>query len=78
MSLAQDFWSTHAHKLPKGSFSINGDGPAWLNFVPEGVRGLVKSHLPPTMGAASPTAAATPQGASFLSKSFSNYAGTRP
>ncbi len=78
MSLAQEFWSTHAHKLPKRGFNTGEDGPAWLSFVPEGVRGLVKSHLPPGIGAGAPAAATTQPGASFLSKSFSNEAGTRP
>ena len=62
MSLAQEFWST-TDRL---------DGPAWLKFVPEGVRGLVKSHLPHGM------APATPPDTRFLSKTFSNDAGTRP
>ena len=61
MSLAQEFWST-----------TDVDGPAWLKFVPEGVRGLVKSHLPHGM------APATPPDTRFLSKTFSNDAGTRP
>jgi poly(hydroxyalkanoate) depolymerase family esterase len=70
--------------------------PDWLRFVPENVRGLVASHLPPairTLGGeltpgfplpqvdAFPHAAAKtelPDGAQFLSGSFSNDAGTRP
>ena len=76
MSLAQEFWSKHAHALPKMGLDTDGDGPAWLSFVPEGVRGLVKSHLPP--GMAAPAEAAAPDGARFLSLSFTNAAGTRP
>lgn len=74
MSLAQEFWSTHAHTLNAG----DGSGPAWLKFVPEGVRDLVKSHLPPGMSAAAPDTPTPASGARFLSKSFSNEAGTRP
>ena len=78
MSLAREFWSAHAHKLPTDGLHAAAEGPAWLDFVPEGVRGLVQSHLPPGLGAAMPAAAPMPPGARFLSKSFSNEAGTRP
>ncbi len=74
-----------------------GDGPDWLRFVPEQVRGLVRSHLPKGMpdfvgqgmdgytppggGLPHPPAAAKaalPEGARFLSGTFSNQAGSRP
>ena len=65
-------------------------GPDWLRFVPAAVRGLVRSHLPaglpdvaglPSGFGPAPRQAAdatVPQGAQFLSRSFSNQAGTRP
>lgn len=74
MSFGQEFWSTHAHSQKP----VDGGGPAWLKFVPEGVRGLVQSHLPPGMGSTASAPETRPQGARFLSKSFSNDAGTRP
>ena len=62
-------------------------GPDWLRFVPQDVRGLVASKLPSGLldglgaglfGAAPREPSATPAGAQFLARSFSNAAGSRP
>ena len=65
-------------------------GPDWLRHVPEGVRGLVNSQLPggvldllgagslPQGRTADSPDAGLPDGAQFLSATFSNPAGTRP
>jgi poly(hydroxyalkanoate) depolymerase family esterase len=67
-------------------------GADWLRFVPANVRGIVESHVPPALRALNagfsppgdlavdPKADQTgiPQGAQFLSGSFSNESGRRP
>jgi len=81
-----------------GPAAESATGPAWLNFVPSEVRGLVASHLPAGLPDYLGEAASgfslpgnpfadrgsvrsepeLPAGAQFLSKTFSNEAGTRP
>ena len=81
MASARAFWSSTStvpqFVWPASQLVDGAEGPEWLKFVPAGVRGLVKSHLP---GAVTPKAeqAATVAGARFLASSFTNAAGTRP
>lgn len=81
MASARAFWSSSS-TVPRFAWPGSGpvgsaDGPEWLEFVPAGVRGMVKSHLPgaviPEVDVPAPTA-----GAQFLTRSFTNTAGTRP
>ncbi|MDT7951023.1 MAG: PHB depolymerase family esterase [Acetobacteraceae bacterium] len=67
-------------KLPNVSFRppTGAQTPDWLDLVPGNVRDLVSSHLPLGLRAAEPAGNPTPDGARFLSSSFSNAAGTRP
>ena len=67
MSTMKPFW----RNLPTGLST--GTDPAWLDFVPDGVRDLVRSHLPKIVPAAAPQAADN-----FRLASFTNAAGTRP
>jgi poly(hydroxyalkanoate) depolymerase family esterase len=53
--------------------------PDWLHFVPADLQDLVASHLPAGLwDGPRETAAEPPKGAQFLSRTFSNQAGTRP
>ena len=78
MASARAFWSSNS-TVPRFAWPAgqSADEPEWLKFVPEGVRGMVKSHLP---GAAAPEfeAPAPVVGARFLAGSFTNASGTRP
>lgn len=51
-----------------------GSDPAWLTYVPDGVRDLVRSHLPQEIRPRPAPAAEN----NFRSASFTNAAGTRP
>lgn len=78
MATAREFWSARSTVPPlTWPAEQSVDGPDWLKYVPPGVRGLVKSHLP---GALAPEAEVTEPapGARFLAGSFTNAAGTRP
>jgi poly(hydroxyalkanoate) depolymerase family esterase len=78
MASARAFWSSSSN-VPGFAWPAGQqvEEPEWLKFVPAGVRGMVKSHLP---GVVAPEieVPAPPAGARFLASSFTNAAGTRP
>ena len=70
------FWPNASANIPTGAQTgaQAGADPAWMTYVPDGVRDLVRSHLPQDVR----PRRAPATDVNFRSGSFSNAAGTRP